>query len=434
MAQRSVSIVIEVAGADDAVQQVRRMRSALDDLGSGGRDSLSQVLRQSREVSQAMKEMEKTFPFRSRQKEMVGDLEEFFRRMVSGARTTGDVFKNIWKEVSDFFRGIVREMAAAATINLGGPLLGGPGLLSSLGFGSSLLGLGGSVGTLSRSAPTLAATLGLPPTVPLGDVLARVGGGSALSSPLLGLGGMAGLSLIGNRSRLASTLGGFFGGGLAGLATGFAFGGPIGAVIGGLVGLFTGGGGKDKEQDASIANQGFAQLRQIKEDYERFRRDFASTMDAMNRVWSQMESAFVRGESSRTQRPWFDIMLAQVRQIEDERNRRRQVLTGLPVPEFQEGGLVATTSALSRRGTLAIVHPGEFVMNRQTVERLGVGALEGLNRGAVAGGNTGGMQISLEPASAHTLGEMLKANPQALEEGLLVVLRKGGAASRALRG
>ena len=83
-------------------------------------------------------------------------------------------------------------------------------------------------------------------------------------------------------------------------------------------------------------------------------------------------------------------------------------------------------------GQLAVVHPGEFVLSQPAVERRGVGLLEGLNRGTSAAG-TSGFQISMEPASAQTLAEMLKRNPQALEEGLLVVLRRGGAVSRALR-
>jgi hypothetical protein len=71
-------------------------------------------------------------------------------------------------------------------------------------------------------------------------------------------------------------------------------------------------------------------------------------------------------------------------------------------------------------------------MNRQAVDRLGVSMLQGLNSGFRSPDS--GVSISLEPASAATLGEMLKRNPQALEEGLLVVLRRGGTASRALRG
>ena len=457
MAQRSVSIVIEVAGTEDAVRQVRRMRSALDDLGTGGTGNMTRLLQQSREATQAMKEMQTSFQMGGQQKQMIADLDGFFARIVTGARTAGDVFKNVWKEVSDFFRRMVREMAAGS-LSLGGglPLLagGGAGAMGAMGLSSALLGLGigggGGFGSspmaLNRPAPTLAATLGFPATTPFGDVLARLAGGGGLSGSQLLSGGMGLASLgIGNRNRVVSTLGGFVGGGLTGLALGGgvlagtalgAFAGPIGAVVGGLVGLLAGGGGNEKQHDAQLADQGFAQLRQIKEDYEHYRRDYASTVDAMNRVWSQMAGQFVRSESARTQRPWFDIMAEQVRQIEDERNRRRQGLSALPLPEFQQGGFVGwrQASGLSRQaGMPALLHPGEFVMNRQAVERLGVNALEGMNRGG-ARSQESGVSISLEPASASTLGEMLKRNPQALEEGLLVVLRRGGAASRALRG
>src|SRR3989338_3687165 len=119
MASRTVSIVIEVVGADDAVQQVRRVRSALDDLAGGGPGGLDQGLRQSREVSQAFREMEKSFDFRQTSRAMAGDLEDFFRRILAGARTTGDVFKNIWREIADYFRRMIREMAAAWSPNLG---------------------------------------------------------------------------------------------------------------------------------------------------------------------------------------------------------------------------------------------------------------------------------------------------------------------------
>ena len=101
-----------------------------------------------------------------------------------------------------------------------------------------------------------------------------------------------------------------------------------------------------------------------------------------------------------------------------------------PVPEFQEGGFVLPQR--TQRGILAMVHPGEFVMNRQAVDRLGVSLLDGLNQGASSASSA--VSIAIEPASAETLGEMLKRHPQALEEGLLVVLRRGGAASRTLRG
>src|ERR1051325_4228259 len=227
---RTISIVIYVDGAKDAAAQVRQIRSALDDLG--GAQSLQQIVRQSRDVSQAMKELGASFDFTHRQKEMLAGLDDFFRRITAGARSAGDVFKNIWREVADSFERQLRQMASSAG-GFGGmlPLSGGSLALGGLGlFGLSM----------------------------------------GVSNPVLrGLGSAAG-----------------------GALSGFSIGGPLGAVIGGLVGgiasLF--GKNKKKEHDADIANRGFAELKQILDDYNHFRRDFASSVDASNRIWSEMTS------------------------------------------------------------------------------------------------------------------------------------------------
>jgi len=371
MAERTVSIVIDVTGADDATREVRRVRSAFDDLlggGPGRNDSLAQFARRSREF------------------------DDLFRRILTGARSAADVWKNIWREAGDYFRRIVQEMAGAWATNLGGiiPLLPGGGM----GFGSGAAALRG-IGPFSGS--TLLA------------------GGSLLSA-----------LTVGSRNRIVSSLGGLGSGAL----TGFSLGGPVGAVlggiVGGIVGLFRGGGGQEKRHDAEIANRGFAQLTQILEDYSHFRRDFSSAVNDAYRVWNQMQSQWVRPQSGPSQWPYFAAILRSIEQTEDERNRRRQRTALGPLPEFADGGYIGT-----RGGMLARLHPGEFVLNSQAVDRLGVSMLEGLNSGVRS--SDSGVSISLEPASAATLGEMLKRNPQALEEGLLVVLRRGGAASRALR-
>lgn len=354
MAERTLSIVIEVDGSSEAVAQTRRMRSALDDLG-GGAEGLRRVAQQSREVTQVMKEMGKNFDLRQQQRTMLGDLEDFFRRITTGARNAGDVFKNIWSEVSNYFQQLLREMAASVAARLGGGF--------SLGSGGGL-SLGGSLGGL--------------------------------------LGGITSFS---------------FG----------AVGALIGGIAGGIASLF--GKDKNKEHDAEVANQGFAALRQIKDDYERHRRDFASTIDAMNRIWQQMSSAFVRPQSQ-DQRQWFDIMIAQVQQIEDQRNSRRQLLAAGPVPEFQQGGLVHGWGRRVGSGRVpAWLHEGEFVMNRQAVDRLGLSLLDGLNRGT-AGGGQAANTISIDPDGSR----WLEQNADALEKGIAVVLRRGGAVSRALRG
>src|SRR3989338_1693446 len=106
-----------------------------------------------------MKEMQQSFGLRQQQKEMLGDLDNFFRRILTGARTTGAVFKNIWKEVGDFFRRTLEEMAGAWTLNLGGM----SGLLPGLGGGGGVLG----------ALPTLGG---------LGSLLRQSGAGSLLGN------------------------------------------------------------------------------------------------------------------------------------------------------------------------------------------------------------------------------------------------------------
>ncbi|OFV92045.1 MAG: hypothetical protein A3H28_05025 [Acidobacteria bacterium RIFCSPLOWO2_02_FULL_61_28] len=387
--------MIDVSGADDATRQVRRVRSAFDDLLGGGQERLGLFARRSREVGQAMKEIRNSMDLREQHRAVAGDLEGLFRRIVGSARSAGDVWKNIWREIADFFRRTVQEMAAAWATNLGGIAP-----LGAMGFGSSGIALQG---------------------------LGPFSGNQLLAGGAL-LGGLT----VGSRNRLVSALGGLGSGAL----TGFTVGGPIGAVVGGIVGgitgLLRGGGGQEKQRDAEIANRGFAQLAQVLDDYSHFRRNFASTVDSAFRVWNQMQSQWVRPQSAPSQWPYFSAILRSIEQTEDERNRRRQFQALGPIPEFQEGGLIGPQR--TQRKSLAWVHSGEFVMNRDAVNRLGVSLLEGLNQGSSSASSAVGVSISLEPASAQTLGEMLKRNPQALEEGLLVVLRRGGAASRALRG
>jgi len=414
MAERTVSIAIEVDGTKDAVAQVRQMRSALDDLG-GGAESLGRVLKQSREVTQAMKELGNTFDLRGRQREMAATAEDLFRRIASGARSAADVFKNIWHEVAEYFERQMRQMAAAAAASLGG------GALFGGGRGA------GSGGFAGLGSPTFASLLGMPSTMPQGDVLSQLHGIGPFSGGQAALGGLGlfGLSM-GAGNPVLRGLGGMAGGAL----TGFSVGGPIGAVIGGLIGGIAGLFGKDKkkEHDAAIANQGFAQLRQILDDYNHFRRDFASSIDAANRIWGQMSSEWVRPQSATSQRPFFDAIVRSIQGAEDERNRRRQMLSTMAVPEFQDGGFVSGGARSAGRGSRipAFLHPGEFVMNREAVDRWGVSVLDGLNRGAAAGG---GMSISIDPDGAH----WLEQNSAALEKGIAVILRRGGAVSRALR-
>jgi hypothetical protein len=102
----------------------------------------------------------------------------------------------------------------------------------------------------------------------------------------------------------------------------------------------------------------------------------------------------------------------------------------LPAPEFQEGGFVTGASRARVGGRVpAWLHEGEFVMNRQAVDRLGVSLLDGLNRGSGLGTRDSGMTISIDPDGSR----WLEQNADALEKGIAVVLRRGGPVSRALR-
>ena len=418
MPLKSVSIVIEVAGAENAIGQVRKMRSALDDLAGGGAEDMKRLRRHSREVTRAMQQMEKAFQFRDLQKEMTGGLANFFGRIISGAQTAGGVFQNLWRQIADFFKRTVREMAEAWTLSFGGAIFGGAaaGLLPA-----------------SRRNPTLAETLGLPATTPLGDILSEnfPQGIGPFSGPQVALAGLGiGALTVGNGNRAVSALGGALGGGLTGFSVGGPVGAGVGALIGGLVGLFSGGGGKQKERDTAVANQGFARLREILDDFERFRIDFATALDAAHLVWNQMQSQFVRSESIRTQRPFFDQIIRSLRATEDERNRRRQLLALAPIPEFQSGGLVALGggSRPPGGGILAMLHPGEFVMNQQAVERIGSSVLEGLNDGTTLDAAARDRQtVTLEVPSQEFFNEVV-------ERSIPVILRRGGQASRVLRG
>jgi hypothetical protein len=353
MSDRTLSIAIEVDGTEQGERQIRRMRSAVDDL-AGGQQGLDRLVRQGRELSSVFREIGNIVTGSA-----LNGLDSFFRRITTGTRSAGEVFKNVWRDAASY-------------------------------------------------------------------VAKLFSGGGGTAGALVSLGGTLFGSLSGSSNPILSSIGGIGNGALTGLVTA----GPVGAIVGGLIGgianLFGGGNGKAKQHDAAIANQGFEQLKQVLDDYSHFRRDFSSSVDTANRIWSQMQSHWTRSQSASSQRPYFDAILSSMQSTEEERSRRRQMQAMLPVPAFSSGGLV---EGVGSSGTLALVHPGEYVMRKSVVDAVGVGTLNNINYGASSHGNS----ISLEPASAQTLGEMLKRNPQALEDGLLVVMRRGGAVSRALR-
>lgn len=425
MAAKKVRVQLSV---DEDLSGVARARSALDAFNQSATAGFART-------QAAMTAMSKTglTGLGNLTRAQAGLTEEINQGSAAGSKHA-----SVLKQVEDRQKSLTREARTAQQVFRAArqELLALFG--AAVGNVSGQGGLAGSdSGTIySSRTPNLASTLGFP----AGGRLGR-GVGAIFShgiGPLSGTGlAMAGFTVgsltVGNSNRAVSALGGAASGAIIGTSILPGIGTAVGAAIGGIVGLLSGGGGKNKRHDADIADQGFAQLRQILDDYYSFRRDYGSAIEQAFKIWQQMESRFVRRQSAVSQRPYFDQIVNAIGQTEDERNRRRQILSLQPVPEFASGGYVGSAGVSPAAGMLAVVHPGEFVMTRQAVNRIGTNVLQGLNSGTV-GTATAASSISIEPASSSTLANFLKSNPQALDEGLLVVLRRGGAASRALRG
>ena len=412
------------------------------------------------------------------------DWEFLFDRITGGAKSVRDVLNNVFREIareakSQIFQDLARVASGQGVGNAGGgaatgqPSGGTASLGSILGsvFGGGGFGGGGAVGatppfipssgflsgtnapgsiagfgganqaagfpggvTTVGTQPTTAASLGLPSTTPLGDLLSlgspRGIGGVPSGAVTLGALTLGSLT-IGNRSRLLSTLGGAGTGALIG----FQYGGPIGAGVGALIGagigFFAGGSGPDKRHDTEIQQAGERAMFAALEDFERHRIDFTRATQTVESAFEQMTAQFQRPESRRIPQINRDNILARIREIEDERNRRRELLALQALPEFHEGGLVGNREQGigNSREIPAMLQAGEFVMSSAAVRRLGVSLLEGLNQGTGSReqGTGGGYSIQVWVPSKEFAAEIV-------EKGIPVVLGKGGRASRILRG
>jgi len=347
-----------------------------------------------------------------------------------------DAFAKFLTRLPSFEQGLGRLGSSLARILFGLPPAGAfatPPFFPSALAGFAMPGQG-------PSAAAVGAT-GIPGGG-LFDFLRRIplrGLGPLSGDQLLGLGLSLGGFGAGSRGTLFRTATGAIGGALAGFALGSQFGvfaGPLGvatgAIIGGLLGFFGGGRGKLKEQASGIADRGFAEIRHIFDDYVNFRREYGPALAAIHTIWAQMVESWQRigggvGQRSiRDQRRYFEQVLEQMRQIEEARGIRGNVIHSLPAPSFQHGGYVGQAFLP------AVLHPGEFVLSSKTVERLGVSLLQGLN--ASQARMPVPLALELSPASAEWLGDLMEHNPDALSKGIMAVIRRGGAASRALRG
>jgi hypothetical protein len=424
-AQRAV--VVETEGAE----QLTTLRRELEQLGQSGTAAVARLdvslasvlnnLEQSRTLVATS-----TREFLQNHRQLVAGLEPLFQgflqRLLAGTRNFRDLLKRLFSDLLSFFLRTVEQMVGAWLGGLQRMSGAGGGLLGTL-FGS--FG-GGGGGLLSLAAPLVSSGLGFrlgpggtAPTFP-------TAGGGGLSATNLGLLSQLGIPLhdlsiaglaIPGAALLSGGLLGVLGGyqtgsrtlgALGGAAAGFAVGGPIGAAIGAIAGFFAGllGHGKKNRQASRIAEEGFAEMRHIVEQFKRFEVDFETALGTLNAIWEQMQSAWrqlgksIFNRSVRGEQPEFNQIVSELKQIQQAREARAKLIESLPIPEFQLGGLVHAIHTREGR-ILAFLHEGEAVLNRRAVQALGPQFIERANRapGFQAGGFAGHRLSSAAPAA-----------------------------------
>ena len=392
------------------------------------------VLQNSQAQSQLNQELMAGTVAAAQQAAVMAQLQAAQKAAAQEAKTSVQSFRSARQELQSYLGALFGTSAGGSTASAGA--FGGISDTSAINSalpGNIGLGAAGGAGAASRGrTPNLASAMGLPASTPIGSILGGLfsHGLGSISGRGLAMGGLAlGSLTIGNQNRAVSTLGGVGSGALVGFSVGGPIGAAVGGLIGGIVGLITGGDGKNKTHDADIANQGFAQLHQILDDYNNFRTAYSAAITSSDTIWNKMVSQWVRPQSAISQRPYFDQIITSMEQTENARVARQQLQGMMAVPEFSSGGLVSPGG-----GMLAVVHSGEFVMTRQAVDRIGTSVLQGLNSGSQSTNSGGGMQITLDPDTGAWLEQTLAANPKALQKGIGVILRSGGPISRALRG
>lgn len=419
--------------------------------------------------------------------------DSFFRTVFTGSRSLRDGLKRLWGDFLDFFLGLTRRMVAGWLNGL--QLMTGPALRGGFGGGGAgrggifggilggilgLPGLGGiGPGGTAPTFPTqqftgLGARFGLLPSAglsalggpasgwgavagPAGTVPGVGGAGGLTASALGGLGGLAGVagllglagfSLAGAGVRRGNValggIGGFLAGGalgtlvggsslLAGTALG-AFAGPIGAAIGAIVGVIMASlqRGKLKREASRIADQGFAEMRRVLEEFKRFQVDFESALSQVNAVWAQMVQGWsgmgkVGRRSIQSQQPFFQQIVDEINRIQKARELRGQIIGGLPIPEFQLGGVVRTIQNQNGR-ILAFLHQGEAVLNRRAVQAVGERRIDELNSRPFAAAQGDSFNITINAVDGESMERWLSRN-----EGRLVRFLRRAARDRGMR-
>jgi len=295
---------------------------------------------------------------------------------------------------------------------------GGVGTGTMMGAGSAA-GAGAKLGfgaLLKANLPMLLASGGL-----LGA--GAVGFGGPGRGALAG--GLMGAGLIGALFPITQMIGTA---GMTGLTTAStALLGPLGIGIlaaSVLIGLLMGKSAqnKKKRQAMDILTSGRAEWDRVIADYKSFRIPYESAIGGITQVWQQMVQQWANpalgkygGIAIRNNQPEYERKMQEMQKIESERQARAQLQFG--PSQFERGGFVGPASAFggpsgngspSGFGPLgislgraqraaplhfqgggevpAILHAGEFVMNRRATRKIGRGNLESMNAGSSGGG------------------------------------------------
>jgi hypothetical protein len=344
---------------------------------------------------------------RHQAEELASSIESFIDRVFLTARSVADVFHQFLMQMLGNFVKWVSLMIAKAVLGMkqaqaaasaGG---GGGGTLGSLLGILFGINLGGGTGAATVGGAT-AATTGIEAAftaagntpgaigVWTGGSMLTAGGGTTATGGIPkafgGAGGaattVASLAMLEaaagiGLTRSALTAGGVGTGAIGGYAISHSV---LGAIVGALLGWI--GGGRAKRKASALVESFDVQAEEVVKQFEKFKTDYESALETIAAVSAQFQQAEQpygkagkRGvETIATKAAEY---LARIRDLEKQREARAAIIAGMTVPEFQTGGPVGWNLG---GGVLAILHPGEFVMRREAVDRLGAQFLMALNR------------------------------------------------------
>lgn len=175
-----------------------------------------------------------------------------------------------------------------------------------------------------------------------------------------------------------------------GLAVGLV-GGAIAGLVGGIFGR-----GAAKEKAAAVEQQYEFAANAVYDNFKAYKTDYSSALAAMQALIVQGqkdEAASVPGQWGQKGAANLTMVIGNeitaLNSLQNQRLANGSSMAGMPVPEFAVGGMVP---GMSSGGMLAIVHPGEFVMQRSAVDAVGSSFLAALNSAPrfAAGGLVGG--------------------------------------------